>query len=100
MLGESTVFDLECSHDSDTPPIRVAAYTGSREIAFEADGYGVCGMDDNTELGKIYRPIVVIEQVEGRLCCFVWADINQEDPTHTIELAGAKVSNRKDQACL
>jgi hypothetical protein len=37
---------------------------------------------------------VVIEQHEGRLRLIVWSDINQEDPTHIIDLEGARESAR------
>lgn len=39
---------------------------------------------------------VLIEMRDGVPHVVVWADINQEDPTHVISLAGAAESNRKE----
>jgi hypothetical protein len=36
-------------------------------------------------------PIIYLEHTnDGKLILRVWADINQEDPTHVIDLTGAK----------
>ena len=37
-----------------------------------------------------------IEFYDGHLRALAWADINQEDPTHTIDLEGARETNRKE----
>jgi hypothetical protein len=37
---------------------------------------------------------VLLEVCNGRLRLVVWADINQEDPTHEIDLEGARESAR------
>lgn len=38
---------------------------------------------------------VLIEYWDGKLRVHVWGDINREDPTHSIDLSGAKESQRK-----
>ena len=42
-----------------------------------------------------YAPIL-LEQHEGTLMLVVWADINQQEPTHLIDLSTAMESNRTD----
>lgn len=37
------------------------------------------------------NPCFYAEYYEGRLVLRVWADINQEDPTHRIDLSGARL---------
>ena len=66
----------------------------SNLVSVEVDGHNNCVTCDNAEFGKGHRAIVSFEVWEGELRCLVWADINQEDPTHVISLDGAKVSCR------
>ena len=40
---------------------------------------------------------VVVEIVDGKPLLFVWADINQEDSTHRIDLSGALESQRRTE---
>jgi hypothetical protein len=40
--------------------------------------------------------IIHIEHYKGEIILRVWADINDEEPTHKISLEGARESNRKD----
>jgi hypothetical protein len=39
---------------------------------------------------------VLLERNEGRVRLVVWADINEQDPTHMIDLSDALESNRRD----
>ncbi|MDV3002685.1 MAG: hypothetical protein N5P05_004340 (plasmid) [Chroococcopsis gigantea SAG 12.99] len=39
---------------------------------------------------------VLIEVSEGSLKVIVWGDINSDDPTHVIELEGARKFQRRD----
>lgn len=41
--------------------------------------------------------IIMIEQSEGKLRLIVWGDINEEDPTHIINLNGARESRREKE---
>jgi len=76
---------------------RKAAVTESNSFLFvEFACYNTCSTCDSVEFGKGDRSIVGFEVWEGELRCLVWADINQEDPTHLINLDGAKVTNRKE----
>ena len=38
---------------------------------------------------------IMLEYYDGKVQLVVWADINQEDPTHNIDLTGALESHRK-----
>lgn len=60
-------------------------------IALRFDGYSDVSSEDD-----IGTPIY-IEHYEGELIVRVYADINNEEPTHHISLAGAKNSARLDE---
>jgi hypothetical protein len=52
-------------------------------------GHGVCNMEPDSE-------VVFVEHIEGKPRVIVWADINSEDATSTIDLSGAAQSARKE----
>lgn len=52
-------------------------------------GFGVTNMEDG------YGAPVVIDVWEGKTRVLVWGDINDESPTHTIDLKDAKETNRR-----
>ena len=60
-------------------------------LLISPEGYGECNA-----LGGKGSPIM-LEIWEGKLRLIVWADINQEDPTHIIDLEGARETNRKPE---
>lgn len=66
-------------------------------LEFDADGRGVSirvpGMGMK-EMETGYDGVIFLEHIEGQLRLHVWSDINQADPTHTIEFEAAKESNR------
>lgn len=51
------------------------------------EGMGTCGSigDDSA---------IYLEFYEGKWQLLVWADINEEDPTHRIDMSGAFETNR------
>ena len=60
------------------------------KLYINIDGYGdACSMDGEG------TPIL-IDFFNKKLQVIVWSDINKEDPTYTIDLAGAKESKRKN----
>lgn len=67
-------------------PATIEVKAGAIAIGF--DGYG----DHNSAEG--YGRPVYIERLNGKLRLVVWADINDEEPTHVIELEDALESNR------
>lgn len=64
---------------------------GDNSILIRPAGCGDCGSRDG------YGWPIVIEYYEKDIRVLVWADINQEDPTHIISLAGAKESARQPE---
>lgn len=66
-------------------------------VSVEFEGHNNFGTCDSAEFGKGQRTIVGFEVWEGELRCLIWADINQEDPTHIINLDGAQVSKREGE---
>ena len=75
---------------ADTPSVAFIVEADKDNIVIGFDGYG-----ENTASFRQGRPIH-IEYYHGKLMLRVWGDINQEDPTHTIDLSGALESNRKE----
>jgi hypothetical protein len=88
-------WQVKLRHHTDPPSdeylrIRMELEPGQLGIGIHADGYGVKTMHPG------YGAIAFLEKYEGKLRLLVWADINQEDPTHTIELEGASEKHWKD----
>lgn len=52
------------------------------------EGMGTCCTPDDSA--------VYLEFFEGKWWLRVWSDINQEDPTHTIDMSGALETNRSE----
>lgn len=59
-------------------------------LSISCAGYGL----QNMQAG--YGDILYLEVNEGTLRLLVWADINQEEPTHIIDLSAALETNRKE----
>lgn len=57
-------------------------------ISIRLAGYGDCSSK------KGYGEPIFIEHYEGKLWVRAWADINQEDPTHSIDMEGAREDAR------
>jgi len=76
--------------DPDTVPCVIEH--GDNSILIRPDGYGDCGSAEG------HGWPIVIEYYEKDVRVLVWADINQEDPTHVISLAKAEESNRITEA--
>ncbi len=54
------------------------------------EGLGTCGMAEGQ------GQVVSLEKYEGKWVLHVWADINEEDATHRIDLSGALESVREE----
>lgn len=85
-----------CSKDPSDPSndkdnIKVRVKVGKYGIYIHADGYGEKTAPD----GK-GEPIL-IELHQGSLKVYVWGDINEEDPTHIINMDDARESNRNGE---
>ena len=72
--------------------VKVSASAEQDDLAMviEAKGYGNAGVEDG------HGSPVILEVYNGSLRLVVWADINQEDPTHIIDLEGAREDSRSD----
>jgi len=68
-------------------PIEIKSYS-SDSLLINPEGYG-----DHDSVDGCGTP-VLLERYKGRLRLIVWADINQEGPTHMISLEGAREDNR------
>tara|TARA_R100000963_G_scaffold34870_1_gene29979 strand:- start:644 stop:916 length:273 start_codon:yes stop_codon:yes gene_type:complete len=68
--------------------IRVYSGDGEPAVCIQPEGTG----DHNSGVSDGFP--VVVEFYDGKPRVHVWADINQEDATHTIELDGALESRR------
>jgi len=69
---------------------RVHFFAGSDGIDISPVGYGNKTSEDG------YGVPIFIETTEEGLRLVVWADINNEEPTHIINLEGARDSARKN----
>ena len=77
--------------DNNLPDLPVLISINDKEnITIKAKGYA----DYCSAKGDGYP--ILIEQASGNLRIVIWGDVNKEDPTHIIELDGAKESNRKE----
>ena len=61
---------------------------GSYGITVSVDGYGEHTMQDG------HGEPIFIEFYDGKLWVRTWADINQEEPTHNIDMQGALETTR------
>jgi hypothetical protein len=88
---------LHCSCEDPFPnmdPVEgfaVQNWPSGRALLVRPHGTGTLGMDVDEGWP------VMLEWWEGRPRLIVWADINREDPTHTIELEGALETARKEE---
>jgi|GEM_PF-2256010 len=80
----------EVLEGSSRVAVTVATEQDGLALILEPKGYGVYGVDGDC------AP-VLLEVCCGKLRLVVWADINDENPTHIIPLDGAKLSSRKVQ---
>lgn len=70
---------LQDMSSDQTLPVLVKGEEGSLDIHPEG-----CGTANGRDL-----PPIFLEMFEGKLVLRVWSDINQEDPTHVIDMSKA-----------
>lgn len=89
---ESVEFSLRgVSQGHGEEKLKGGIKTGPTYLEISFEGYGdFCSQDS---LGS---PLV-IEYYQGEIRIVIWANINQEDPTHVISLEGAREVNRHEQ---
>ncbi|MAG25945.1 hypothetical protein CMI47_10240 [Candidatus Pacearchaeota archaeon] len=71
--------------------VSVTPVVDYRGVLVCPDGYGDFSSADGEG-----EPIL-LEICEGKLRLVIWGDINKEDPTHIIDLEGAREDKRKDE---
>lgn len=94
-IQPDTEYRMKLEDNSDQQglvQLRVQKSPGDNLLMVGADGYG-----EKTALDGDGFPIV-IEFHEGKFRLLVWADINQEDPTHIISLEGAREDARNNES--
>lgn len=79
----------DSSGDGKGPSVNFMAEATALSVEIGVEGFG-----EKTSLPPYARPIF-LEFYEGKLTLRVWADINQEDPTHVIDLSGALETKRE-----
>ena len=82
---------LKDQADGGRPDLGCRINLAGGAVTIMPDGYGTAAMQDG------HGEPIYIEVYEGRLRVLAWADINQEDPTHTIDMQGALEARRKDE---
>lgn len=88
-----SVVDTDEDFAEPFPKLEITLADEGIEINFP--GHGVKTLEPGPpEMGQ--GGPVYIEYRSGVPHLLVWADINQEEPTHSISLAGARESNRKE----
>ena len=80
-----TVALAEISNSAATSNVAVSVEKDNLALIIHPEGMG-------TWDGP-YAPIL-LERHEGKIRLVIWADINQQDPTHIIDLSGALESKR------
>ena len=69
--------------------VRVCDSMGGLEVFIEGYGTNGCKAGHGAPFALDFH--------DGELRLLVWADINDEDPTHTIDLSEARETNRKSE---
>ena len=69
-------------------PLPVTIVAGETGIEIKAEGYG----DSSSDVG--FGAPIFIEWYDGKLRVHLFGDINREDPTHSVDLEGARESAR------
>lgn len=77
-------------------PVPIEVTLGSGKLGNGMMSIAIEGYGDKTSADGNGSPIL-IENYGGRVRVIIWGDINQEDPTHVIELDGALESKRVDE---
>ncbi len=83
---ETTLIDADTEH-ADKLPIKITA--SPHGVSICAEGHGDFGSAEG------HGTPVFLELHRGRLRLLVWGDINREDPTHDLDLSGAREDRRQ-----
>ena len=76
---------------SDGQGMVKAHVTSYATLGVHVEGYGdKCSKDSDG------MPVVLAFSPSAGLCAYIWSDINREDPTHVINLEGARLDARRE----
>lgn len=78
----------DASGKTQEPSPLVTVEDFSSEITVSIDGHGCANLDAH------FAPVICLEWENGEFRLTVYSDINDEEPTHTISLAGAREEAR------
>lgn len=84
---KTKLLDADSSFDHRLP---IKIMTDERGVTIAAEGHGDYGSEDGNG-----SPLF-LELHQGSLRLLVWADINTEEPTHIIDLSGAREDRRNE----
>ena len=87
----TAILDDVYDADGNLKPLTVKVKADAQGVYVQPEGYG----DMDADIGAGCP--VVIEYKDGEPFVVIWGDINNEEPTHNISLAGAKESLRKEE---
>jgi hypothetical protein len=90
IFDSSVIWRIDNKPNLEGPGITAHISPSPRGIEIAFEGFGASGIENS--------PIIYIEQWEGKLRLHIWADINSEDPTHSICLDGARDEDIKSEA--
>jgi hypothetical protein len=79
----TTLYNKE-GNEAANQPVTVVNEKHGYGIGLKLDGYGLVNMDPG------FGEVVFLEKYDDKVQLLVWADITQEDPTHTIDLKMAR----------
>ena len=86
-LGECQLHDV-LEGCPGTNGVKVSVERDGVALIVHPEGYGVYDTDNSAP--------IILERYKGRLRLIVCADINEEEPTHIIDLENARVAVRQE----
>ena len=86
-LGECQLKDV-MDGQPGTQKVKVSVERDNLALIVHPEGYAVWDTDNSAP--------IILERHKGRLRLIVWADINEEEPTHIIDLENARVAVRQE----
>jgi len=88
-MNRPIMFRVLDGEENTKEPLDAVVSVGPSGLTIAIKGHGLQEMDDDC------NEIIHLDYFQGKLSLLVWSDINSPEPTHTIPLEGAKLTNRK-----
>lgn len=90
VLGRTKLYDVDVERSEPSLEVLAVAEGLGSGIALHPQGYGLKTMETG------FCGVVYLEHYQGHPRLIVFADINDEEPTHIISLGGAHESERDE----